>query len=321
MTPSSALRRHRRSGDPRRSPTARPVAAALAAALAAGLLAGLAPAPSASAGGDTVRTRFVLLSGHPGDEDSDPTSRGVVVVPGTVLRLGRGLPAVGDAEARSRELAALGERLRRTLRLDDVQTLYTHEMSLAVDRREELPAPTATSPVRIEVTLQGYNAELATYRVRFREGRSTFADSVVSVEPRGRALVGGLDGEEAPYLFLVVEPVAGPSWVRTVDEGITPPRAIERPAPQYTADGRKQRIQGVVILRAVIDENGVVRDLEALKGLPAGLTDAAIEAVERWRFTPALDERGKPVTVQYHMTVNFRLDDDAPPKVPESPPG
>ena len=120
----------------------------------------------------------------------------------------------------------------------------------------------------------------------------------------------------------MVEPVAGPAWARYVDEGITPPRAIERTPPEYTAEGKAQRIQGVVILRAVIDQTGIVRDVEVLKGLPAGLSEAAVEAVRRWTFTPALDESGKPVTVHYNMTINFRLGDDGTaPGTAEQPPG
>ena len=79
-------------------------------------------------------------------------------------------------------------------------------------------------------------------------------------------------------------------------------------APYCTKVARKERIQGLVILRLLIDEGGDVTGVEVLKGLPHGLTDTAIAAVEKWKFEPALHE-GKPVSVLYIITINFRLED------------
>jgi len=87
---------------------------------------------------------------------------------------------------------------------------------------------------------------------------------------------------------------------------------IEKPVrvhtiePRYTEIARKARIQGVVILQSTIDTDGNVVDVEPLKGLPMGLTEAAVSAVKQWRFEPAkLD--GRPVAVYFNLTVSFRL--------------
>lgn len=270
--------------------------------------------PAAAAEG--LETRFILLAGHPAAEAGD-AERGVLVIPGLVMPLGDASPATRSIEAESAEVAAVARKLATTLGLDRVEVLYTHPQSLDVGREVTLPPPSANSAVRVEVVLQGFNDEVATYRVRFVQGRSSFADSVVSVPRRKRALVGGLDGEEAPYLFLVVEPTApGPPGrpaegaPRLVEGDITPPRVIERPAPQYTPEAREQRMQGVVILQLEIDTRGTVRDAKVLKGLPMGLAEAALEAVRRWRFEPALDADGQPVAVYYNITINFRLPDE-----------
>lgn len=84
------------------------------------------------------------------------------------------------------------------------------------------------------------------------------------------------------------------------------PVKIHAPQPQYTPIARKARIQGVVIAQAVIDEEGNVASLEVLKGLPMGLSETAVEAMERWKFEPAT-LNGEPVAVYYNLTVNFRL--------------
>lgn len=297
-------------------------APALALALRRLLVAAVALSTLPAAASEALDTRFILLAGHPAAEAGD-ADRGVLVIPGLVMPLGDASPAPRSIEAESQEIAGLARRLRGTLGLDSVDVLYTHPQRLEVGREVTLPPPSASSAVRVEVVLQGFNDEVATYRVRFAQGRSNFADSVLSVPRRKRALVGGLDGEEAPYLFLVVEPAAAtgrePSAERAprhVDESITPPRAIERPAPQYTPEARKERIQGVVILRIEIDTRGQVRTAQVLKGLPLGLSEAARETVKRWRFEPALDADGKPVAVLYNITVNFTIAEDPPEQRP-----
>ncbi len=60
------------------------------------------------------------------------------------------------------------------------------------------------------------------------------------------------------------------------------------------------------MLRTVIDEQGLVKDVEVIEGQPYGLSEAAIAAVRTWRFHPALYE-GEPVAVFYLLTINFRL--------------
>jgi TonB family protein len=84
------------------------------------------------------------------------------------------------------------------------------------------------------------------------------------------------------------------------------PEKISAPQPQYTEIARKARIQGVVIVQAIIDKAGNVTNVKVLKGLPMGLEEAAVEAIKQWRFKPAT-LNGRPVTVYYNLTVNFKL--------------
>ena len=99
------------------------------------------------------------------------------------------------------------------------------------------------------------------------------------------------------------EPCLGPM---NLSGNITAPVKISAPQPQYTEEARRARVQGVVILQAIVDCRGHVTNITVLQGLPMGLTEAAIDAISRWRFEPArLD--GRPVSVYYNLTVNFRL--------------
>ena len=88
--------------------------------------------------------------------------------------------------------------------------------------------------------------------------------------------------------------------------GITPPVKLVFPQPRYTEEARQARIQGTVILQAVIDRQGNVGEVLIIKGLPLGLDESAIETVQEWKFKPAL--RGaEPVAVYLNLMINFSL--------------
>ena len=87
---------------------------------------------------------------------------------------------------------------------------------------------------------------------------------------------------------------------------ISKPVRLGGAQPAYTELARKARIQGVVIVEAIIDKEGRVTNVRVLKGLPMGLDQSAVDAVKSWRFKPAT-LNGRPVSVYYSLTVNFRL--------------
>lgn len=87
---------------------------------------------------------------------------------------------------------------------------------------------------------------------------------------------------------------------------MTRPKQISGRQPRFTELARRSGTQGSVILEAVIDERGRVRDVRILKGLPMGLDQEAVAAVRDWVFEPArLGER--PVKVYYTLTVHFEI--------------
>ena len=91
-----------------------------------------------------------------------------------------------------------------------------------------------------------------------------------------------------------------------VGGSVMKPEILVKTQPRYTELARRANIEGIVILKAVIDERGYVTDLQVIKDLPMGLDKAAMDAVRTWRFKPAtLHDR--PVKVYYNLTVNFQI--------------
>ena len=76
-------------------------------------------------------------------------------------------------------------------------------------------------------------------------------------------------------------------------------------APKYPPDAGRARIEGTVVLLAVIGKDGTVENVRVEKGLPL-LAQAAVEAVKQWRYRPYL-LNGEPVEVDSHITITFNL--------------
>ena len=105
-----------------------------------------------------------------------------------------------------------------------------------------------------------------------------------------------------PHLEASVDPYAGA--VR-VGGDIKEPMKIRDVKPVYPAEAQGAKVQGIVIIEAVIDQEGSVRATKVLRSVPM-LDDAAVNAVRQWQFTPTL-VNGVPVDVVMTVTVNFTL--------------
>jgi len=88
--------------------------------------------------------------------------------------------------------------------------------------------------------------------------------------------------------------------------GVSPPRALSTPDPEYSEEARKAKYQGTVVLWLIVDANGRPRDIRVARSLGMGLDQKAMEAVRNWKFEPAMKD-GRPVAVQMNVEVSFRL--------------
>jgi periplasmic protein TonB len=88
--------------------------------------------------------------------------------------------------------------------------------------------------------------------------------------------------------------------------GVSPPRAIYAPDPDYSEEARKAKYQGTVILWVIVGIDGRPRDIRVMRSVGMGLEQKAIEAVRIWKFDPGRKD-GHPVAVQVNIEVAFRL--------------
>jgi len=92
-----------------------------------------------------------------------------------------------------------------------------------------------------------------------------------------------------------------------VGNGISAPRALYTPDPEYSEEARKARWQGTVVLWVVVGPDGRTHEMRVQQSLGLGLDEKAMESVKQWRFEPGKDKSGQAVNVQILVEVNFRL--------------
>ena len=165
------------------------------------------------------------------------------------------------------------------------------------------PAPRVERTAPVDVNLNSAPVESGT---RFTE------------EPLPATSGTGIDLPSLTVTGPGIPGVIGPTW-----QGITltaPPRvgAPIRPggdvkppqrtfyaAPVYPQIAQAAKVEGTVILEAIIDESGVVRDVKVLRSIPL-LDNAAIDAVSKWRYTPTR-LNGVAISIIMTVTVTFNL--------------
>jgi periplasmic protein TonB len=91
-----------------------------------------------------------------------------------------------------------------------------------------------------------------------------------------------------------------------VGGGVSAPRVLYSPDPEYTEEARKAKYQGVCVLWLIVGPDGKPRDVRVARTLGMGLDQKAIQAVQQWKFEPAM-KNGRPVAVMLNVEVNFRL--------------
>ena len=91
-----------------------------------------------------------------------------------------------------------------------------------------------------------------------------------------------------------------------VGGGVSAPKKIFDPEPEYSEEARKAKYQGTVVLYIEVDPTGKATNIRVQRSLGLGLDEKAVEAVKKWRFSPGKKD-GKAVTVAATIEVNFRL--------------
>jgi protein TonB len=119
-------------------------------------------------------------------------------------------------------------------------------------------------------------------------------------------VVGGVPGGVVGGVLGGTGPGTGEGEPLRVGGDVKPPNLINKVEPSYPEAARKARMEGVVILEAIITASGNVEDVKVLKSVNPLLDAAATRAVQQWKYRPAT-LNGRAVRVYLTVTVTFNL--------------
>ena len=130
---------------------------------------------------------------------------------------------------------------------------------------------------------------------------------LLEASPKGGMSVGPGRGGGMGYDPNAKDPDSPISPQTNVPSNVdTKPVILGGVRPDYTEEARREKIQGVVTLRILVDETGSPTKVSIIRGLPYGLNETAIAAAHRIRFKPAMKD-GKPVSYWMVVQMNFSL--------------
>ena len=181
------------------------------------------------------------------------------------------------------------------------------------------PFPLAARMGRLTrgTTIPIHGVDHAYYAFRAPDGSLAFVESsavdLVPPDPKRPAIVAQPSRElkdltvsdvpvaQAPTPELSAEgvPIEPPE---TSDEALAPAALLSKVDPVYPEAARRAGVEGTVVLDAQISAGGRVEEVQVLRGLPLGLSEAAAEAVRHWQYRPA---RGRSGPVASHKTVRI----------------
>jgi len=147
-------------------------------------------------------------------------------------------------------------------------------------------------------------------------GAPVVAPEVIGVEPglifqpgdvETRSIDGIVGGLDVPTAAVEAPPppAVAPAGPIVIGGNIKAPVRTKYVMPEYPELARRNRVQGVVILEAIIGADGRVEDARVLRSYPL-LDRAALAAVRAWEYTPTL-LNGRPTPVIMTVTVTFGL--------------
>jgi TonB family protein len=121
--------------------------------------------------------------------------------------------------------------------------------------------------------------------------------AAITVHPLGRGVATGAFGTQSGVSGQTNKAVKSVDFsepamakTQTVAAKVSPiaPVAIQsKPAPVYTEEARRLRVEGDVVVQVVFSATGEIRIVGVVKGLGHGLDEAAVAATRQIRFTPA----------------------------------
>jgi TonB family protein len=131
------------------------------------------------------------------------------------------------------------------------------------------------------------------------------AENASGVEATAPIPSGVAENLSSTLSAVLSAPLNLPQRTVTISQGVSEGRLQHRVLPEYPAQARSLRLEGPVVLDAMVMEDGSVHDIKVVSGHPT-LARPALDAVRQWRYQP-YRLNGKPVAMRTVITIKFKL--------------
>jgi TonB family protein len=130
----------------------------------------------------------------------------------------------------------------------------------------------------------------------------------LSVTPASRAQTSAIPTDTAisQLAFRIADPLQKLHATKIVFADLKGPDGQICPPPQYSAEARRAKIEGTVVLQVVITTDGRAINIKIVRDPGNGLAMKAVESVRKWKFKPAVGPDGNPIAVVVPIEVTFR---------------
>jgi TonB family protein len=201
--------------------------------------------------------------------------------------------------------AASADTLRSARHLVKIETQSLSESSRQYNVHV-FDAESRTPVARLQVVTTGDEPE----ETKASAGGTLYT---VRIEPHGAAYLvhftadggeEGIDSLRGGFLPRTAS-VAPPARPLRAPREIREPKIVDRTEAVYTEEAKAAGAAGTVIVEALIDRSGFVREATAVKPMGYGLSESAVEAVKQWRFEASV-HKVAPVEVVHEVTIEFK---------------
>lgn len=223
---------------------------------------------------------------------------------------GSGVPALRLADSKTIG-SGLGPALVQEVLQLGTADVHVRNRVNAKEHRASSPLAKSTSPTVIAIRpLVSDTASSGLALTNHSVGTANGPVGQTTVEELQPPAVSEVLGAPAGYgtvlAWIADIPVRMPGEPPRIASEVTGGQITHQVTPVYPQQARTQRIQGAVVLEAMIKEDGTVAHVTVLSGGPSSLVNAARQAVQQWRYTP-LELNGKPMPMRKEITIKFTL--------------
>jgi TonB family protein len=224
---------------------------------------------------------------------------------GTPLLTLSGKPSAGSPVTFAAKVDAIPEKQTRSDRSSTGRALANQTPKKRSQNNQSPLLADLADKVAADVAVPQESSSSQTRVLTDQHSANLSSKETASAEPSFVTGSANQPAVGAPFTNGLSVPFSRPSVSAPVSQGVSGGQLVHRVLPDYPVQALQLRLEGTVVLDAMVMEDGTVTDIKKIEG-PATLVPSAIDAVKHWRYKP-FELDGKPVKNEIRINVDFKF--------------